>query len=121
MRNSRPILVDAGFLLFVTSAWSFKLASRLDGHSAALTADPASVELGSVKQGEEVSIDISLRNNSDVLTKIDNIITSCGCAVTSIDRKVLEPRQSCTFSLNWKTASQRYESGLTVLVKYSLA
>ena len=56
--------------------------------------DPYTWDFGQVKQGEVVSHNFILKNDSAKTLKITGVNTSCGCIVSEVREKVLPPQES---------------------------
>ena len=52
---------------------------------------PEILDMGSVKEGEEATGRLFIRNNSDSIITIRDVQTSCGCTVAEPKQKVLAP------------------------------
>ncbi|GAV20573.1 cytochrome c [Mariprofundus micogutta] len=56
-----------------------------------LVFEPARVDMGSVKEGEEATVYLRVRNSGDAMAQIADVQTSCGCSVAEPEERLLMP------------------------------
>jgi len=100
-------IISAFLILFSGSVGCF--AQKPDNTdkpaaNAAVAGDPFSWDFGRVKEGSVLKHDFSFKNSSEETLKILDINTSCGCTVSSVNKKVLLPGEETVIEVKFKTA-----------------
>jgi hypothetical protein len=65
--------------------------------------NPQEWDFGRVKQGAVLKHDFILKNETKDILKINNINTSCGCTVSSSDKKSLMPQESTAITVSFNS------------------
>lgn len=73
----------------------------------ALVVEPGVADLGLVRQNQTLTGTYSVVNRFPVAVDIDSVMKSCSCADAEVEPKHLEPGQTATLRLAWKTGTKR--------------
>jgi len=65
--------------------------------------DPYAWDFGQVKQGEIAAHDFIFKNETGEELKIKDTNTSCGCAVSAVEKKTLLPGESTKISVKFNS------------------
>ena len=63
--------------------------------------EPASIDLGRMKQMESRSTTVKVTNAGGAVLKIDDVHADCGCTVPELAVKELKPGQSTTMTIHF--------------------
>jgi len=66
-------------------------------------AESRSWDFGKVKEGVKLEHEFILTNNSDKVLNVKDVTTSCGCTVSEVKKKVLEPKESTTIKVTFNS------------------
>jgi hypothetical protein len=67
-------------------------------------ADPRNIwDFGIVKEGEVLDHDFEVRNDSQKTLDIKNVMTSCGCTKSSVEKKSLKAGESTPLKIRFDT------------------
>ncbi len=65
--------------------------------------DPYLWDFGQVKHGEIVSHEFILKNDTGKTLNVKDVNTSCGCTVSTIEKKILVPGESTKVSVKFNS------------------
>jgi len=105
------MMIRSCLLLFISVAflsvcWAENQNSLIKPPVAANALDYSMVwDFGQVKQGEVVTHDFILKNDTGKILNIKGVNTSCGCTVSTIEKKVLLPGESAKVSAKFNSKS----------------
>jgi len=67
------------------------------------TLDSSSWDFGSIKEGDIVKHNFIFKNESKKVLTIKDVNTSCGCAVSQVEKKVLKPGEATTIEVQFNS------------------
>ncbi len=79
------------------------LSDKAGYHAGDNVAGPNEWDFGKVKQGQILKHDFVFKNETGSILKITGVNTSCGCTVSQADKKSLNPGESTTISVSFKS------------------
>ncbi|MCM8800551.1 MAG: DUF1573 domain-containing protein [Candidatus Omnitrophica bacterium] len=65
--------------------------------------DPFLWDFGKIKEGEIVKHTFILNNDSDKILTISEVNTSCGCTVSQLEKKVINPGESINLEVSFNS------------------
>lgn len=78
---------------------SSPIEPRSDAIPTLTVVGPSTVDLGTVKEGQQMSASFLLRNDSDSDIAVDRIQTSCSCAHATASCSIVPPGETCEVQL----------------------
>jgi len=67
----------------------------------AVEVDPYTWDFGEIKQGQILEHEFILKNESSVVLNLRDAVSSCGCTVFALNKKVLQPQESTSIRVKF--------------------
>lgn len=108
------LAILSGFLAW--QSWlGFLAAVPLTG----LVPERSAFDFGNVGQGQDLAANFTLRNDSAEALTIKTVSKSCTCTNLTLSSRHVDPAQSTTIGVTWKTKASRGSQSLQLYVVYA--